>query len=151
MFKRNISLDKKLFEKRSPSNSNKRNLNGGNSLDASKDAPNAGENHVKAAEPSQNAGVEDVGKPPKDPKSDKIDSKSDKIVPNAVTPVENPLILEELNTVNESTPEKPVMIKTMSMSSSTDNDDDTASVSELERSGRRKAKMCSGVSKELYM
>jgi hypothetical protein len=166
MFKRTISLDKKLFERKPLPSSSKHNSNDGTSLDAGKDKPNAGENLTKVAKPPQNAGTVNIGKPPKGP------GKTD---PNAGTcaPIESAMILEELDNDNKSTAaEKPVMTKTMSMSSSTDNDDDcvselersgrgktkmstdndddVASVSDLERSGRRKTKMYTGVSEGQY-
>ena len=140
MFKRTISFDKKFFERKPNPNSGKHNPNAGNppdagvSSDAGKHHPNTGESHTEAGKPSRNAGAVDA----------------DKDSPNADTPTENTMILEDVDAEDRSTEQKPVMKKTISLLSSTgsekDNDEDAASVSELERSGRRKAKMNNGVS-----
>jgi hypothetical protein len=167
MFKRSLST-KKLFERKPHPNSD-RQPNAGNILDEGKPRPNVGENHLDAGKPPlhpggdhPNAGkpplnlAEDhpnAGKPPLNLAEDHPNAGKPPINlaedhPNAGKPIEKTRVEKGLEEIDEKN-EKPVMKKTISMSSSSsekDIDEDVASASELERSGRRKSKMISGVS-----
>ena len=143
MFKRNLShLDKKLFEKKSHPNLPKHHPNAGNPTSAGKqhsNDPNTVEDHLDAGKPPVSLGkpAADTGKPV---------FTAGKVQPDASEPVEkasNEEILEVIDVGSGNREQKPGMEKTMSVSSTSSEkeiDDDQTSVSDLERSGRRKTK-----------
>ena len=139
MFKRNLSLDKKLFEKKSHSNSAKPNLSAGNPPGAGKHPANAGKDHLDAGKPPLSFAkpAADASKPP---------FTAGKQGPNAGKSVEDAVTEENLDVFDiegGNMEQKLVMQKAMSvssMSSEKETDEDPASVSDLERSGKGKSK-----------
>lgn len=144
MFKRNMSLDKKLFERKSHPNIPKLHPNAGNPPGAGKQYPDAGEDLLDAGKPPLSLGkpAANAGKPV---------FTSGKEYPDAGKPIEKASteeILEVINVGSGNREQKPVMEKTMSVSSTSSEkeiDEDPTSVSDVERGGRRKTKTFSVV------
>ncbi|CAB3983026.1 serine threonine- phosphatase 6 regulatory ankyrin repeat subunit A-like [Paramuricea clavata] len=113
------------------------------------DHPNAGKPPINLAEDHPNAGKPPINLAEDHPNAGKPPINLAEDHPNAGKPIEKKRIEKGLEEVDEKNREqKPVMKKTISMSSSSsdkDIDEDVASASELERSGRRKSKMIPGV------
>lgn len=147
MFKRNLSLDKKFFEKKLKPhpNSAKPTLSAGNPPGAGKHPANAGEDHLDAGKPPLSFGkpAADASKPP---------FTAGKVRPNAGKSVEDVVTEESLDVFDiegGNMEQKLVMEKAMSvssMSSEKEIDEDPTSVSDLEGSGKRKSKNSSVVS-----
>ena len=142
MFKRNLSLDKRLFEKKPHPNSAKPNLSAGNPPGAGKHPTNAGEEHLDAGKPPLS-----FGQPAAD--VSKLPFTAGKDCPNAGKSVEDAVTEENLDVFDiegGNMEQKLVMQKAMSVSSISSEkeiDEDPTSVSDLERSGKRKSKMVS--------